>query len=551
MNLRVAGFAFLLICSAVQAERSEIESQIDAVFERYNQPDSPGAVVGVVKDGAVVFAKGYGMENIAAGKPLSPASRMNLGSTSKQFAAASIVLLAQDGKLSFDDDIRKWLPEMPDYGTPITIRHLIHHTSGLRDYLTLFNLAGITDETAFTNQDALDIAVRQKELNFKPGEEYLYCNTGYVLLAIIVERASGQTLTRFAQERIFAPLGMTHTVWDTDLSLFTEERALSYPTRGSGIAPANRLDVVEGDGNVMSTVGDLAKWDQNFYDPKVGGSTLIEQMLERGKLNNGEGMSYAFGLIHGTMLGRPIVEHGGSWLGFRAGFTRFPEERLSIIVLCNLASMNPDALTKEVAQIYLGEAEEPASAQIAQDDAASVRLKKKELKAKAGRYFVQDSGLLLNVEVDGDSLSIKGDGATTSLAAQDARTFRPVSRTLFAEIEFDAAGSDEPASIILKSANGRTQVARRVDDNAPFPTPAELAGTYYSPEIDTEYIIAVSNGLAEVTRPNTKPVTLEPIHGDWFRATFRYRFERDAAGNITGFRISAGRVKNILFTRKP
>lgn len=550
MILRAVGCVFLLFSSSLSAQTINLEPKIDTVFERYDRPDSAGAAVGIVKDGVVVFAKGYGMENIAADKRLSPDSRMNLGSVSKQFAAASIVLLAQDGKLSLDDDIRKWLPEMPDYGDVITIRHLIHHTSGLRDYLTLRYLAGLSDEDSFGNQEALDIAVRQKELNFRPGEEHLYSNTGYVLLAIIVERACGKALTVFAEERIFAPLGMTHTVWDTDLSLFTDERALSYPTRGSGVAPANRLDVVEGDGNVMATVSDLAKWDQNFYDPKVGGPAFIEQMLERGKLNNGEEIDYAFGLIHGTMLGRPIVEHGGSWLGFRAGFTRFPQEHLSIIVLGNMATMDPEILVEEVAKAYFGEPVTAQSAETATQPIEDIKLKKRELKAKTGYYFIDETGTLAIAELEGNTLNIKVDGATAQLVALDATHFRPTARTLFAEIEFDASGSKEPASITIKSNSGRTQIARRVSEDAPFATPAELAGTYYSPEIDAEYTIAVNDGAAEVTRPNTKPDALEPIHGDWFRAGFRYRFERDAAGNITGFRISAGRVKNILFQKQ-
>jgi len=535
-----------LVATATESAGSDVDARIDAIFARWNQPDSPGAVVGVIKDGALVFAKGYGMENIAAGKPLSPDSRMNLGSTSKQFAAACIVLLAQEGKLSLDDDIRKWLPEMPDYGTLITIRHLVHHTSGLRDYLTLFNLAGITDETAFGNQEALDIVVRQKELNFAPGSEYMYSNTGYLLLAIIVKRVSGITLTEFAQKRIFTPLGMAHTVWDTDLSLFTDARALSYPSRGKSIAPANRLDVVEGDGNVMATIADLAKWDQNFYDPKVGGPAFIDQMLQRGKLNDGKDINYAFGLVHGTMLGRPIIEHGGAWLGFRAGFTRFPQERLSIIVLGNLASMNPDTLIEQVAKIYLGDAPGEALTESTAETKA-VKLKKRELKSKVGRYFVEETGTLAVVEAEDDALSVTVDGNEVPLLAIDSARFKPGRPTSFTALTFDA---EEPTSLTVTSTSGRTQIARRVSEYAPAPKPEGLAGTYYSPEIDAEYIIAVNNGIAEVTRPNTKPTKLEPIHGDWFRAGFRYRFERDVAGRITGFRISAGRVKNILFERR-
>ncbi len=552
MNYKTSVLSAILcagICALSAAQEASVEAKIDAVFERWNRPDSAGAVVGVVKDGALVFAKGYGMENVAAGKHLGPASRMNLGSTSKQFAAASIVLLAQEGKLSLDDDIRKWLPEMPDYGNVITIRHLIHHTSGLRDYLALHALAGLSDESSFGNQEVLDIVARQKELNFNPGEEFLYSNTGYVLLAIIVKRASGMTLTQFAQQRIFDPLGMAQTCVDTDLSIHTDTRALSYATRGANIPPANRLDVVEGDGNIMSTVGDLAKWDANFYEPKVGGQALIDQMLIPGVLNNGEKIDYAFGLVHDTVLGRPTLDHGGSWLGFRAQFTRFPQDHLSVIVLCNMATMNPDALVEEVAKIYLGES---ASTESGKSESSSdgAKPKKRDLKAKTGRYFVENTGTLVIVDLEDDALRVEVDTASVFLAAIDARRFRPATPTSFAEVEFDTEGSAEPSSITVKSASGRTQTARRVSEDVPSPKPEELAGTYYSPEIDVEYTIAVKGGAAEITRPNAKPATLEPIHADWFRASFRYHFERDSAGKITGFRASLGRVKNILFEKR-
>ncbi len=339
---------------------AEQKAKIDAVFVNYDKTDSPGCALGLIKGGQLIYARGYGMANLEHGIPNGPKLVYDIGSTSKQFTAASIVLLAQQGKLTLDDEVRKWIPELPQYQRPVTIRHLLHHTSGLRDYLTLFNLAGVNFDDVTTEADALKIIARQKELNFTPGDEWLYSNSGFFLLSIIVKRASGKSLAEFARENIFEPLGMKHT-------LFLDNHKRIVPGRATGYSPAPKggfqieMSGFEqtGDGAVQTSVEDLLLWDRNFYEPKVGGAALLKQLLEKGVLNDGKAHPYALGLFVDDYKGLPQVSHGGSWAGYRAELMRFPEHKFSIACLCNLAASNPTGLAQQVADIYLADSFKP------------------------------------------------------------------------------------------------------------------------------------------------------------------------------------------------
>jgi CubicO group peptidase (beta-lactamase class C family) len=352
-HLRIALFA----ASAALVAASDL-APIDAVFADLTKPGSPGCALGVYQGDKLVYAKGYGLANVEQQVPITPASVFDIGSTSKQFTAASILLLEKQGKLKLDDDIRKYIPEMPAYAEPgggkITILHLLNHTSGVRDYLTLFNLAGIPIDGVTTDETALSIIARQKALNFAPGTDFLYSNSGYFLLSLMVKRVSGKTLGGFAQENIFAPLGMTSTQYRSDHRSLIPNRALAYdPVRGGGF----RLDVSyfeqTGDGAVHTSVEDLLKWDRNFYSGQIGGKEFIAEIQQPGKLVSGKVLDYAKGLTVGVYRGLPTVSHGGSWGGYRAELMRFPEQHLSVACLCNLASANPSARAKQVADILL------------------------------------------------------------------------------------------------------------------------------------------------------------------------------------------------------
>ncbi len=323
---------------------SSVTAQVDKIFAKWDRRDSPGCALGVYKSGQIIYKHGYGMADLNDDVPITPSTVFHVASMSKQFTAASIVLLAQQGKLSLDDDVHKYIPELPDFGERITIRNLAHHTSSLRDQWSLLELAGWRYSLdLITDDDVMSVITRQKDLNFKPGEKHVYCNTGYTLMGLIVKRVSGMSLREFTTKNIFEPLAMTHTHFRDDHAEIIKHNALGYERESEG--KPFRLSVTNfdtvGATSLHTTVEDLQLWDDNFYHPRVGGPALVQQMLERGKLNNGEQIDYAFGLVVGTYKGLPTVDHAGGDAGYRSDMTRFPEQHFSAAVLCNSAETNP------------------------------------------------------------------------------------------------------------------------------------------------------------------------------------------------------------------
>jgi CubicO group peptidase (beta-lactamase class C family) len=351
------GFALLLAASGVVNAQEKFAKAADEVFADLTKSGSPGCALAVARGGKIIYEKGYGRANIEDDVQITPRTVFDIGSTSKQFTAASILLLEKQGKLSVQDDIRKYLPEIPDYGHKITILHLLNHTSGLRDYLALFELAGMNIDSVTTDQDALAILARQKGLNFAPGSDWLYSNSGFFLLSVIVKRASGKTLREFATENIFEPLQMKQTIFRDEHTLLVPNRALAYDPKDAGAGYTLDVSYFEqtGDGAVHTSVEDLLKWDENFYSGKVGGKDFLDEIQEPGKLNNGKTLDYAKGLFGGKYRGLRFVDHGGSWGGYRAQLLRFPEQHFSVACLCNLANANPEKRAYEVADIFLAE----------------------------------------------------------------------------------------------------------------------------------------------------------------------------------------------------
>jgi CubicO group peptidase (beta-lactamase class C family) len=333
---------------------AELAAKIDPLFAKYAKPGSPGCAVGVFRAGEIVFAKGYGYANLEHGIPIGPSTAFELASMSKQFTAASILLLAQDGKLGLDDDVRKYVPEVPDYGHTITLRHLLHHTGGLREYDPLLDLSGFDVADVATEGDALRLVGLQRGVNFAPGAEWSYSNTGYFLLSYVVKRVGGRSLAAFEKERIFDPLGMKDTMTMDDHTLIVPHRATGYVRREDGsfaIEMSGREQT--GEGNIQSTIEDLARWDGNFYEPKVGGAAWPEAMRTPGKLADGRPLTYAMGLSIGTRGGVAEEQHSGGWAGYVTQIRRFPSERLTVACLCNVADARPGTLTASVADVVL------------------------------------------------------------------------------------------------------------------------------------------------------------------------------------------------------
>ena len=398
---------------AVLAAEDKKTAAVDEVFTDLSKPGSPGCALGVYRDGKILYAKGYGLANVEENVPITPESVFDIGSTSKQFTAASILVLQAQGKLSIGDDIRKYISELPDYGQKITVLNLLNHTSGLRDYLTLMVLAGINTDSVTTDEDALEIVARQKALNFAPGSDWLYSNTGFFLLSLIVKRASGKTLREFAAENIFTPLSMAHTQFRDDHTLLIPNRAMAYDPKENGSGYTLNVSYFEqtGDGAVHTSVEDLQRWDENFYSAQIGGKEILASLQEQGKLNSGKVLDYAKGLFRQDYRGQPTVRHGGAWGGYRAELLRFPPQHFSVACLCNLATANPEERAERVADIYLGsllkpKEEKKAAEPRAEGETKAVPIAAEQLKLYAGDYWSPELGVSYRLGVVEDRLKV-------------------------------------------------------------------------------------------------------------------------------------------------
>ncbi len=335
----------------------DTRQRVDSVFAPFNRTDGPGCAVGVVQDGRLTHARGYGMGNLDLGVPLSPRSVFYLASVSKQFTAAAVLVAAHEGHLSLDDEVRAHIPELADYGAPLTVRHLLHHTSGVRDYLTLMALAGIPYEDILTDEAMLGLIARQEALNFEPGSDYLYSNTGYVLLAEIVERATGRSLREYAHEKIFRPLRMRSTHFHDEADEVVPGRVFSYAAGEDGWRTSYLMNFDKvGDGGLYSSVEDLARWDAAFYDDRLGVPDFAERMHTRGVLTGGDTIGYARGLAVGERGGLRRIAHGGGLMAFRTMIARYPDEHTTVITLCNAGTANSGRLSATVEDILLEDA---------------------------------------------------------------------------------------------------------------------------------------------------------------------------------------------------
>ena len=521
-----------------------VRAKVDRVFERWNRSDTPGCAVGVAVGGGPVLIRTYGMADLEDGLKITPETIFESGSVAKQFTAAAIALLVQEGKLSLDDPVRKYLPEVPDFGPPILIRHFLNHTSGLRSQWSLLSLAGRpTGLTVHSLDEILELVSGQKELNFKPGDEFLYNNTGYALLGIIVRRVSGKSLAEFSQERLFKPLGMTRTQWRDDFRKIVPGRAAAYSqNRDGGFSTNMPFTNVYGNGGLLTTVGDLLIWNENLDSPRVGGKAMVDQLQTRGRLNDGSEIEYAQGLTVTTYKGVLEVSHGGSTAGYQTFLARFPDERLSIVVLSNVTTSGPARLAHAVADIFLeGKLTPPAKP-------VPVAVPADVLKTYAGVYRepLTDASTRVALVQEGKTLSIGGQLAI------------PVSNTAFItadgsrRIVFEAGTESSP--IRMTDSDGHSKP--RLWEATPAFTPkleelTAFAGSFYSEEIDTTYTLYVEGGKLKLRFRPAMRSDLTPVYPDAFEADGNiFRFTRDSSGQITGFLVYAGRVRHLLFVKR-
>ena len=335
--------------------------QVDEIFAPWSLVTSPGCAVGVSKDGLNIFARGYGMADLEHDVPNTAETIFEGGSLSKQFTAAAIMLLVMDGKLSLDDDVRDYIPEVPDYGTTVTLRHMMTHTSGLRDWGSVAQISGWgRGERSHDHADVLDIVSRQSALNFEPGHEYSYSNTGYNLLAIIVGRVSGMSFAEFSSKRIFEPLGLEHTQWRDDYRRIVKGRSAAYTALADGTFEINRpTEYVHGNGGILTTVGDLLTWNQALTTGRLGGREFVALMHETGRLNDGSDIVYAGGLRVAESVGVPAVSHTGSTAGYRAFTARYPDQGIAVAMLCNVTNVPTGGTGARIAREFLGVVPDP------------------------------------------------------------------------------------------------------------------------------------------------------------------------------------------------
>lgn len=512
-------------------------AEVDGIFDTFTA-STPGCAVGVGVDGIQVLAKAYGSADLEHDVPNTPDTIFEAGSISKQFTAAAVLLLAQDGKLSLDDPVRTYIPELPDYHTPVTIRHMLTHTSGLRDWGSVESIAGWPRTTrAYTHAHVLDIVSRQESLNFTPGTHWSYSNTGYNLAAILVSRASGMPFAEFTRTRIFEALGMTRTSWRDDYTRIVKHRAQAYDQVDGVFHTDMPFEDVHGNGGLLTTVGDLLTWNENFWSPKIGGAAFVAKEQQPVAFSGGSGHGYGLGLMIDRRRGVPQVDHSGSTAGYLAHLARYPDQHVSVAVLCNASNARATQHAYDVADLYLAD-----RVRLAPPPAPAYALTADDFDRLGGTYRSRLDGRPVTFVRDKDTLQIER-GAT--LVAQSGTRFVTAGGQTW---EFDGSGGVRELD--------RYDIIEYEKTPTWTPSTAELgalAGTYVSDEAETTLVTAVEGGSLTLKRRPDTGVALTPIYVDAFDAPRigLVLFRRDSTGRVAGLSVAQERVWDLRFTRQP
>jgi CubicO group peptidase (beta-lactamase class C family) len=532
------------------------EKQIDQLFTLWNSIESPGAAVAVEKDGKVIYKKGFGSAELEYNIPVTPQTVFHIASISKQFTCFSILLLEKQGKLSINDDIRKYIPEVPDFGKVITLNHLMHHTSGLRDQWELLAMAGWRLDDIITKDQILRLVSRQKALNFNPGDEFLYCNTGFTLLAEVVARVSGQTFPDFTRTHIFGPLKMTNTLFYDDCEKIVKNRAYSFYADSTGYKKSILSYSNAGATSLFTTAEDLCQWSRNFENPLVGDKEIINRMNIRGILNKGDTITYAMGQDIGKYKGLKIISHGGADAGYRSFLVRFPGQNFSVNVLSNLASFDPGGMAFKIADIYLKDKEvvpAPKKEVIGNNAPAGnkeIKVDHDVLVSYCGQYEWQP-GIFVTIALENDQLFVSApELPKTSMITVSPTEFdvKPVS----ARIAF-ISESGKVTKMKVNMGGGEVIAMKIPDFNPAEIDLSEYTGNFYSEELSTTYTMVLESGKLIARHFRTGDVMLTLAKPDQFTGNKWYFgkvvFTRDPNGKISGLNVSGGRTRNIKFQK--
>ena len=530
---------FLIITSVATAFATDtIAKKVDQLFAAFAKPGSPGCSVGIIRNSSFVYRKSFGYASLEFGVPLTPASVFYVASVSKQFTAASVVLAAEQGYLSLDDDVHKYLPELPDYGHPVTLRQMLHQTSGFRDLFDLVELSGGNPAEIGSRADILKLIVRQKGLNNVPGAEWNYSNSNYFLLAEVVQRATGKSLAQFAAENIFQPLGMKHTLFFDDKRLVVPGRVAAYDPGKNGkflVDWSTSYDLVGG-GGLMSTVDDLLLWDRNFSANKLGKGTLVQQLEGHGVLNNGNQINYALGLMLGEYRGLPTAEHSGANFGYRSEYLRFPRQRFSAIVLCNVSSADTIRLAHKIADLYLQRDLTPLSV-------SGVSSASPGAETFAGTYLDPQTKTIYTFTAEGGNLIGWGEA------------LQRVSPNQYYDLQGDI--------MTFANNNGVMHLTLPIPGEVYFSgnrlrplqlSEAELSkftGNFDSEELDTTYTLSVEGGRLRATVPNNPPIPLDAAGPNEFYSSDLgdIVFDLGAGHRVSAFSLSTQASRGIIFKK--
>jgi CubicO group peptidase (beta-lactamase class C family) len=544
----------------LEPKGSSPAKQIDQLLTPWNDQEIPGAAIAVEKDGKIIFEKGYGSADLEYNIPITPSTVFHIASLSKQFTAFSILLLEKEGKLSINDDVRKYIPEVPDFGKVITLNHLLHHTSGLRDQWNLLALAGWRLDDIITTDQILRLVSTQKSLNFNPGDEFVYCNTGFTLLAEVVARVSGKSFPEFTRTNIFEPLKMTNTLFYDDCEKIVKNRAYSYHTDSTGLKKSILSYSTVGATSLFTTVDDLSRWAANFENPVVG-KDVVKRMEMRGTLNNGDTISYAMGQVIDKFKGLKLIAHSGADAGYRTALMRFPDEKFSVNILSNLASFNPSGMAAAIADIYLKDKELVESpekeAEVKLEHAninenAIVEVNPDSLKAYCGVYELVPGNVVTFTSEDNKIFIEAPELPKTAMVPVSTKTFSISVAQAVVTFVRDMSGKIDHIKVEI---NGQEHLAKRLADFDPAKIDlTQYTGEYYSPELCTAYSVVAESGKLIARHFRTGDVHLSPVKTDFFSGDQWYfgsvEFVKDKGNIVTGCKVSAGRIRNIMFVKE-
>ncbi len=554
--LRLVVLAALALSGSATVSAGVTPQQVDSIFAPFTLPGSPGCVVAVIDSHRIVYSKAFGLANLEHDVPNTIETIFDIGSNAKQFTATAILLLEEEGILSIDDDVHKYIPELPAYPWPITLRHLLTHTSGIRDYFELMMLKGVFVGNQYPNRYYLDLICRQPELNFRSGEMQMYSNSGFILLAEIVRRVSGRTLAEFARERIFEPLGMTHTRFVEDASVIIPHRAASYGSLPSGgYWQGVSIATNNGDGGILSTLADLARWDRNFYDNQLGRKSplLLRRLQEPFVLNSGDTIPWGLGLRLGEHHGLPVIFHGGAYFGFRSEILRFPDQQFTVIVLANSDKAVAWTLAYQVADLYLSESYHDEVVDAAAATPPSYQPDPRALTDKAGRYRNPISGIIWTVTPTDTTLEIAtSTGFAFQLLPTGPDQFISVGIPQQASVRFERDSANAWAAIFTPpgQAPARLSSIPLRPQNAPLET---YVGKYHCRELEMTISLLMSGEALSMQSDDADlDYRLTQLLPDEFSAAnggYLLHFIRGEHDQIAALAINSQRVKNLRFDR--